>query len=392
MSRKITMSQAGHSPRIAPSPEQSGWLAAMDDFRTTAAARLHAAEALAASLPKHPFAPDLEAVCEIDLHCHSFCSDGYFSPTMKVFEACRRGMKGLAIADHDVFDGQREAIRAGMIFGVDVVPAAEFYTDRPGIEIIAHFPDAAAFLAQLDRGAFAPVVEPIRNAKKQQLAAMVDRVPACFAQFGFAAEITARDIDRHVRNGISTKGDISVILWQKYGPALAAAGLATDVKDVQARYTTRDDMLNVPLHLDLDLSPAAFVRRIRDWGGLPGLPHPTELRKKEGLDNAALESVIANLAEAGLQTLEVDGWRNATCPETGLPQTDVFEAMRRTWNNAHPEAPPLLFTNGSDDHNQPGEGLQLGCGRNRNLRPEFGRADNLACLRERQAWLTTTKA
>ena len=386
------MSQTNPPPRPGPSPEHSGWLAAMDDFRATAAARLAAAKALSASLPGQPFAPDLEAACEIDLHCHSFHSDGYCSPTIRVFEAFRRGMKGLAIADHDVFDGQREAIGAGLIFGVEVMPAAEFYTNRPGVEIIAHFPDVPAFLAQLDHGTFNPVVEPIRTAREQQLTAMVDRVPACFARFGFTANITATDIDRHVRNGISAKGDISVILWQKYGPDLAAAGLADNVKDVQAKYTTRDDMLNVPLHLDLDLSPATFVQRIRSWGGLPGLPHPTELRRKEGLDNAALESVIANLAEVGLQTLEVDGWRNATCPETGLPQTEVFDAMRRAWNTAHPGALPLLFTNGSDDHNQPGEGLELGCGRNRNLRPEFGRWNNLACLRERQALLAAGAA
>jgi len=362
----------------------------MDDFRIPAGERLAAAAELATSLGESPFAPDLDAVCEVDLHCHSFHSDGYCSPSMKVFEAYRRGMKALAIADHDLFDGQREAIRAGEIFGIAVVPAAEFYTDRPGVEIIAHFPDAADFLAHLADGDFAPVVEPIRQAKGRQLAAMTARIPECFAALGFAACILPEDIDRFVRNGISTKGDISVVMWQKYGPRLAAAGLASDVKDFQARYTTRDEMLNVPLDLDMDLSPAAFVRRIRAWGGLPGLSHPTELRKKEGLGNDALRGLIAELAAAGLQAIEVDGWRNGPCPECGLPQTEVFEAMRREWNAAHPGHLPLLFTNGSDDHNQPGEGLELGCGRRRNLRPEFGRLENVARLRERQRQLAAS--
>ena len=44
---------------------------------------------------------------------------------------------------------------------------------------------------------------------------MIARVPKCFAQFNFNAEITAEDIDKYVRNGVSTKGDISVIMWQK---------------------------------------------------------------------------------------------------------------------------------------------------------------------------------
>lgn len=375
-----------------PTPEQARLLSAMDDFRISAGDRLAAAARLVASLTENPFAPDLDAVCEIDLHCHSFHSDGYCAPTMKVFEAFRRGMKALAIADHDLFDGQREAIRAGDLLGIVVVPSAEFYTDRAGVEIIAHFPDTAAFLDLLDADAFAPVVEPIRRAKARQLAAMAARIPTCFAALGFDASILPEDIDRFVRNGISTKGDISVVMWQKYGPKLAAVGLATDVKDFQARYTTQDHQLNVPLDLDMDLSPHALVRRIRAWGGLPGLPHPTELRKKEGLGNDALRALIADLANHGLQTIEVDGWRNGPCPETGLPQTEVFEAMRREWNLAHPDRPPLLFTNGSDDHNQPGEGLELGCGRNRNLRPEFGRLDNVARLRERQHALPRSTA
>lgn len=359
------------------------WPAALDDWRLRPEERLAVAEQVARSWEKDSFVPDLEAVCEIDLHCHSFYSDGYCSPTMKVLEARRRGMKALAITDHDLFDGQREAIRAGEIFGIAVLPAAEFYTDRPGVEILAHFPEVAGFLEQLDRGVMAAVVEPIRNAKRRQLATMVARVPACFAKLGFTAEITAADATRYVRNGISTKGDISVIMWQKYGPQLRAAGLAAEVKDFQARYTTRDEMLNAPLLLDLDLSPAAFIRRIRAWGGLPGLAHPTELRRKEGLNHAALRALLAELAEAGLQTMEVDGWRNGICPETGRSQTEVFDELRREWNAAHPERLPLLFTNGSDDHNQPGEGLELGNGRERNLRPEFGRFENLLRLRER---------
>lgn len=354
----------------------------INDDHATPDVRLQAARRLASS-----WRPDLDAVCEVDLHCHSFYSDGYHSPAGRVFEAFRRGMKALAVSDHDVFDGQLEALEAGQLFGIDVIPAVEFYTDRTGVEIIGHFPLVEPFLARCRENAFADVVEPIRRAKKIQLTGMVARVPECFRRLGFTAEITPDDIDRFIRNGISTKGDISVIMWQKYGPELARAGLADDVKDFQARYTTRDEMLNLPLMLDMDLSPAAFVRRIRSWGGLPGLAHPTELRKKEKLGNDALYALINELAAEGLQTVEVDGWRNAVCPETGLPQTEVFENIRQHWNRCHPDLPPLLFTNGSDDHNQPGEGLELGCGRNRNLRPEFGRYANIAALRTRQIML-----
>lgn len=354
----------------------------IDSFRVSPEERLKAAEILA-----ERWEPDMSAVCEADLHCHSFYSDGYCSPAMKVFEAFRRGMKALAISDHDVFDGQAEALRAGDIFGIDVVPAVEFYTDRPGIEIIAHFPDNDLFLKNLASGVFDSVVEPIRNAKKKQLSGMLERIPECFAKMGFKAEIRPEDIDSYLRNGISTKGDISVLMWQKYGPELEKSGIASDVKDFQAKYTTNDKFLNLPLEIEMDLSPAAFVKRIRDWKGLPGLSHPTELRKKEGLGNGELKKVIEELAQAGLQTIEVDGWRNGVCPETGISQTELFDKMRMEYNSSHPERLPLLFTNGSDDHNQPGEGLELGCGRGGNLSPEFGTYSNINDLRLRSASL-----
>ena len=356
-------------------------LALIDDFRISPSERLVAAAEIAKNL-KHDLP---KAVCDIDLHCHSFISDGYYSPANKVLEAFRRGLRALSIADHDLFDGQIEALEAGGIFGVEIVPAIEFYTNRPGIEIIGHFPDVQAFLELLESGVTKKVTEPIRIAKRRQLAEITRKIPACFAEYGMDVGITQEDIDAFVRNGMSTKGDVSVVMWQKYGPELRYRGLADDVKDFHARFTANPDKLDAPMMVDMDISPEAFVRRIREWGGLPGLPHPVELRNKEGLGNSELREVIERLCAVGLRTIEVDGFRNGICPETGIRQTMLLESMRREYNERHPERPSLLFTNGSDDHNQPGEGLELGSGRNRNLSPEFGRYDNLETLRRAAA-------
>ena len=357
-------------------------LSRIDDFSMTPAERLNAATYL-----EKKFKPDLSTVCEIDLHCHSFYSDGYCSPAMRIFEAWRRGMKAIAISDHDLFDGQLEALAAAELFGIECIPAIEFYTDRPGIEIIGHFPDIKQFISLLESSEPDKLIEPIRTAKQQQLKAMRARIPECFSKLGFSAEITDSDINRYLRNGMSTKGDISVAMWQKYGDQLCERQLAADVKIFHTLYTTQTDQLDVTLEIELDISPQAFVKRIRDWGGLPGLPHPGELRKKEGLGNNALRETISSLAACGLQTVEVDGWRNNRCPETGINQTELFNQLRLEYNEAHPDRLPLLFTNGSDDHNQPGEGLELGCGRNGNLQPSFGRYDNIGSLRSRQYYL-----
>ncbi len=343
------------------------------------AARLDAAKELARLGVR-----DLDANVEVDLHLHSFYSDGYHSPAGRVYEAWRRKMRAIALTDHDVFDGVPEALAAGPIFGLDVLAGIEFYTDRPGTEIIAWFPDADRFLGWYATGANQERIETIRAAKKRQLAAMVAKVPEVFSRHGLQLEITPDDVERYLRGGLATKGDISVVLSLKYGDLLRDRGLAEDVKDIQLKYTTKAGMLDEPLDVGaLDMSPEAFIGYVLELGGVPGLPHPTELKNKEGKTNREIAQEIWRLADAGLMAVEVDGWRNVTDDETGTYQAYLFSAMVDEYNAAHPHK-KLIKTNGSDDHNQPGEGLEMGKGRNGNLLAEFGRYDIVTQLRTAQ--------
>ena len=63
---------------------------------------------------------------DYDLHCHSSISDGTLTPTEVVNRAAERGVKVLALTDHDDLDGLDEARAAaaqhGMIFinGVEI--------------------------------------------------------------------------------------------------------------------------------------------------------------------------------------------------------------------------------------------------------------------------------
>ena len=41
----------------------------------------------------------------IDLHTHSYYSDGTFSPEALVVEAKKRGLQAIALTDHDTIDG-----------------------------------------------------------------------------------------------------------------------------------------------------------------------------------------------------------------------------------------------------------------------------------------------
>lgn len=62
----------------------------------------------------------------IDLHTHSNCSDGSMTPTELVAHAAERGLKAIALSDHDTVAGIDDALAAGERYGVEVVPAIEF--------------------------------------------------------------------------------------------------------------------------------------------------------------------------------------------------------------------------------------------------------------------------
>jgi 3',5'-nucleoside bisphosphate phosphatase len=71
----------------------------------------------------------------IDLHLHSTWSDGRLTPTQVVKRAAEIGLQAVAIADHDVVGGTDEALEAGQLFGVEVIPAVEL-TVRWGRRVV----------------------------------------------------------------------------------------------------------------------------------------------------------------------------------------------------------------------------------------------------------------
>jgi adenylyl-sulfate kinase len=60
-----------------------------------------------------------------DLQSHSLHSDGELAPAQVVENAAQAGVELLALSDHDTIDGVDEALAAGALHGVRVVPATE---------------------------------------------------------------------------------------------------------------------------------------------------------------------------------------------------------------------------------------------------------------------------
>ena len=80
----------------------------------------------------------------IDLHTHTTASDGTYTPAELVGEAVRRGVRVLAVTDHDSVDAVVPALVAARSHPpLEVVPGIEINTDEPGgeIHVLGYFLD-----------------------------------------------------------------------------------------------------------------------------------------------------------------------------------------------------------------------------------------------------------
>ena len=66
---------------------------------------------------------------EVDLHVHTTASDGTMSPAEVVRYAKEKGLRAIAITDHDTTEGIQEGIYEGTRLNVKVIPGVELSVD-----------------------------------------------------------------------------------------------------------------------------------------------------------------------------------------------------------------------------------------------------------------------
>ncbi len=112
------------------------------------------------ALKPSPGAVNSEFPAELDLQTHSYHSDcGGQSVARIIFEAYDRGLKTIALTDHQCFDGIEQALEIGDMLGVQVIPAIELYTGvrkenriEQRRDILVYFPDVPRFLSWWRQG------------------------------------------------------------------------------------------------------------------------------------------------------------------------------------------------------------------------------------------------
>lgn len=81
-------------------------------------------------------------VKKVDLHLHSSCSDGAYTPTQLVHKLMAAGLKAFALTDHDTTKGLTEAAAAAKEVGLEFVPGIEISVVEKTreIHILGYYP------------------------------------------------------------------------------------------------------------------------------------------------------------------------------------------------------------------------------------------------------------
>jgi len=275
------------------------WAAAAGGRAPLAAAQGHCAASEAVPVP-------------VDLHLHTAHSDGRLAPAVVVEAAVARGLKTIAVVDHDVVSGLEEARAAGERLGVEVIA---------GVELTARWRGRTCHI--LGYG-FDPATPRLHKTLAHGRAAAEAAVAAALdALRARGYDLSSADLARyHARYPTPT----TLLL------ALVQRRLLRSRADLLAILPLlRASAQGMPAAEAIGLMHAA--------GGAAVLAHPGRRARGVALDRAA----VAALAAAGLDGVEV------VHPSHDGAQRAAFGDLA--------DALGLVATGGSDWHGRPRDPL-----------------------------------
>jgi predicted metal-dependent phosphoesterase TrpH len=214
---------------------------------------------------------------EVDLHLHSTASDGTLSPQELVALALERGLRYIALTDHDSTEGIDAALAAAEGTGLSVIPGVELNTDVPAGE--AHV--LGYYLDHHDRE-LQRLLTGRRQARLARGLEMVRKLQ------GLGLEISWERVQELA--GAAGGGAVG---RPHVAQALLERGYVQSIQEAFDRYIGRGGPAYVPYE---KFEPEEAVRVIRRAGGVPVLAHPTSFPD--------YQTMLPRLLAVGLAGLE----------------------------------------------------------------------------------------
>jgi predicted metal-dependent phosphoesterase TrpH len=215
----------------------------------------------------------------IDLHVHSNCSDGDFSPEALIDVAAREKIGALALCDHDTTSGNDRFAACATLKGIAAIR---------GIELSADWKNGICHILGLgitgEDGRLKGVLEQIRESRGSRNEKIIDRLVS------FGNKISLDEVRAIADGGVIGRPHIARILVDK--------GYATSIRNAFDCWLAKGK----PAYVDrYHLSPEDAVSLLKETGALVVLAHPSQLR----LGADAVNDLVKKLAENGLGGIEV---------------------------------------------------------------------------------------
>jgi predicted metal-dependent phosphoesterase TrpH len=244
---------------------------------------------------------------KIDLHSHTVASDGKNTPTENVQLAKEKGLKAIAITDHDTVSGIKEALQAADGLDLEVVPGIEISTLEQGqdIHVLGYFID-------YQNPAFQEELENLRGTRNLRNKMIIEKLN----ELGIEISIEEVYAKQTQKGGNVGRPHIADVLMDK--------GIVDSLEQAFEEYLGREGRAytNPPR-----ISPDKGVQLIQRYGGIPVLAHP-------GLYD--YDELIEHLVGLGLKGLEVYH------PDHSPAEVEKYKSIAEKLN--------LIATGGSDYH------------------------------------------
>ena len=259
----------------------------------------------------------------IDLHIHSTCSDGTFTPKEITDKVIEKNLYGFSLTDHDTVDGISEILSMNLPEHLKFIPGIEISCDalHREIHILGYGIDCKN--QQLNK-----TLNDLRKKRMQRNLDMIE----LFQKDGYP--VTLEKLQHGDPDTVITRAHFSRVLVEE--------DICTSRDQAFSKYLGEKCKYYIPKPF---FDPKDCLKLILDAGGIPILAHPFLYK----FSNKDTKHLIRDLKEYGLSGIEVY--------HSSHHQGQV--AKLREWQKEY----DLLATGGSDFHGTKKPDIDIGTGR-----------------------------
>jgi predicted metal-dependent phosphoesterase TrpH len=251
----------------------------------------------------------MTATSRVDLHLHTTLSDGRLAPRALVQHAHARGVRWLAITDHDTTDGLPEAEAEAARLGLELIPGIELSTDLGSLSV-----HVLGYFLAYQEPALQERLVLLRDDRVYRARRMVERLGELGYPIAWERVLA-----------IAGEGSVG---RPHIAQALLEAGYIQSIAEAFDRFIGDHG----PAYVErMKLTPAEAIALIHACGGVASLAHP--------YDAPDVAALVAELVPAGLDGVET--YYQGYAPE----QVERLLALADAYG--------LIPTGGSDFHGFP---------------------------------------